>query len=111
LPKWIETESGDEIGPPFDPVPPDAESIDEANSHVQPHRNRESVRGMNGAAPREQTIEPDFMLDSLLHRLATSDNRQRHDESDGNQDPRFFQAHRISQSPKPPAAPPTAPGR
>jgi hypothetical protein len=93
LPKWIEAESSDEIRPAFSTVSPGAEPRDEPCSHVQPDRNCEAVRGMDGAASREETIEPNFALELLLHRLGTTGSRQRRGEPHGNQHHRFLQTH------------------
>jgi hypothetical protein len=68
-----------------------ADSRNQAWSQVESGWNAEAVPGLDGAAPREESIEPNFTLEFLLN-LRTSGNRRRPREY-GDRHHRLLRAH------------------
>jgi hypothetical protein len=73
----------------------DTNAGDEPGSHVNAGGNRETVRGLDGAAAREDTVEPEFALELLLNNLAARGIGQDRHETHGGEKRRSFTAHRI----------------
>src|SRR5439155_14463785 len=81
LPKGIEAESGDQIGPTFDAVSSCAESRDESRSHVDPSRNGQTETRFNASGVRDDCVKSGFRLQGLLWQLRVVDRRQEQKES------------------------------
>jgi hypothetical protein len=73
----------------------DANTGDETGSHVNAGGDCEAVRGLDGAATREDGVEPEFALELLLNNLAARGIGQGRHETQGGEKRRSFTAHRI----------------
>jgi hypothetical protein len=73
----------------------DANTGDKTGSHVNAGGDCEAVRRLDGAAAREDAIEPEFALELLLNNLAARGTGQDRHETQAREKRRSFTAHRI----------------
>jgi hypothetical protein len=69
LPKWIEAESGDEIGARLDAVTTSAHAAHQAGAHVDAGWDADAIASLYSTATSDNPVHPNLALDRLRRRL------------------------------------------